>query len=272
MKTRHYDFATPQDATVIARLWKDAFGQPAEDANFFFKNRFRPGDTLVYREEGIAAAMLTLIPARLGVVPGAMLYSGATNSKFRNQGIFAILHDEALAYLKEQGSRFVCVVPRNEEEMQRYLILGYEPRFYRTTKYYPSMTPCPYIQFKNPDAVEFAMLRAEYYSRRTRRLRLLCPEYLLADLRHYGGEVVTFESEGKKAYVAYTIEDQLLHIREMNVSYSPELGASLLSYTGCKEVAVDTDGRRTIVGLYKPLGEDPLPKDFLGHLSLCLDD
>lgn len=268
-----FDFPTSEDIPVLSFMWQTCFGETQEDALFFLKNRFRPGETIILRNgAGMPVSMMTLIPARLNNVAGAYLYGVATHPDYRGQGLMHLLHREAIQYLASQGTRFTCLVPATHSLFSLYAELGYEVRFYRARREYYNLTPCPFIDLHIPSMVDFTAMRSEYLQRLPYRLRLLCPDYLYQELRHYGGDAVSFACPNDKTgYAAYTLSGSTLYLRECNVDFTPELGASLLAYTGCRQITVELPEPGYPIGMYRPLGKDPFPDDFTAYLSLCLD-
>ena len=270
----NFDFPLPTDFPALTHIWEHSFEETREDAHFFLKNRFRPGETLILRNaNGAPVAMLTLIPARLNDVPGAYIYAVATHENYRGQGLMRTLHAEAIRYLKTQGIRFTCLAPASASLFSLYQKLGYKTRFYRSQRAFYNLTPCPFIDLHIPTVVDFTAMRAEYLQRKPYRLRLMCPDYLLQELRHYGGDAVCFPvDDDTMGYAAYTLNGSTLHVRECNVPFTPELAASLLAYTGCRQILLDLPEKDYPVGMYRPIGEDPFPEEFTASMSLCLDE
>ena len=268
-----FDFLTNGDLPALTDLWQQCFRETEEDALFFLQNSFRPGETLLLRYDGRPVSMMTLIPARLQNTEGAYIYAVATHPEYQGRGLMRLLHDEALRCLKTQGVQFTCLVPASVSLFGLYEKLGYVPRFFRSRREYSEISPCQILDFHTPSVVELASLRADYLSRLPYSLRLLCPDYLYQELRHYGGGAVSFQTDGATGYAAYTRNGCVLYVRECSVPFTQPLGSSLLHYTECRRIVLDLPGTDTPVGMYRPLDptRDPFPADFTGHLSLCLD-
>ncbi|MBQ7063449.1 MAG: GNAT family N-acetyltransferase [Firmicutes bacterium] len=267
-----FDFARPEDFPALSVLWQQSLGQTAEDALFYLKNRYRPGELIVIRDRnGAPVSMMTLIPARLNDVPGSFLYAVGTRPDRQGEGLMHSLHQQALDYLESQGMRFVCLAPGSSALFASYAEMGYVTRFYRSERKYVNFSPCPFLDLEIPSEVEFTLMRAAYLQSTNYRLRLMCPEFLLQELRHFGGDVVSYERGDRKNYAAYTLRGDLLHIRELSEPFSADLGATLLAYTGCRQILVDSPRKSIPVGMYRPLGKDPFPRGFTGAMTLCLD-
>ncbi len=267
-----FDFARPEDYPALSLMWQTNFRQTPEDALFFLKNRYRPGELILLRDEfERPVSMMTLIPARLNNLPGTYLYGMATRADRQGEGLMHRLHREALAYLAQQGVRYTCLAPSNGHQFALYRDLGYEIRFYRSERRFYSFTPCPFLDLYTPGEVDFTLMRSQYLQKEPYRLRLMCPDFILQELRHFGGDAVCFTRRDETGYAAYTLEGQTLHIRELSVPFTPELGASLLAYTGCRYILLDEPRPGIPVGMYRPIAKDPFPSDFAGTMSLCLE-
>lgn len=268
-----FDFPSCNDIPALSALWRQCFHETPDDAMFFLKNRFRPGETLLLRDKERPVSMMTLIPARLQDTAGAYIYAVATDPQYQGRGLMRLLHQDALEYLKVQGARFTCLVPASPSLYGLYEKLGYVTRFYRSRQEYCNLTPYETMELRTPSLVEFTALRTDYLSRLPYSLRLLCPDYLYQELRHYGGGAAVFHTNSGQGYAAYTLNGSTLLIRECSAPFTPELGAALLQYTGGGEIVLDLPGKELPVGMYRPLDpqEDPFADDFAGHLSLCLD-
>lgn len=266
-----FDFARPGDYRALSVLWQQCFGQTREDAQFFLKNSYRPGETLLLRDSsGSPVSVITLIPARLQTTPGSFLYAAATKPQLQRNGLMSQLYSLIQDYAASQGSRFLCVAPLNDEIAAALETKGFSYRFYRSDRLYTNLTPCSFLELRTPTAIEFTVMRAAFLQKQRMYLRLMCPDFILQELRHFGGDVVCFDQNGQFGYAAYTLHDHTLHVRECSLPFTTELGASLLAYTGCTSILLNEPGTEIPVGMYKPLGRDPF-HSFQGTMSLCLD-
>ena len=65
------DFARPSDRRELKGIWSACFGGPKEYLDFYYSRRFRPEETLVWREGGCPVAMMTLMDVKIGKSTGA---------------------------------------------------------------------------------------------------------------------------------------------------------------------------------------------------------
>ena len=76
------EFPSWSERAELSRLWQIAFDDQPRAVRFFFQNRFRPEDCLVYRRDGKIAAALYLLPASLKIAGIAYrahyIYAAAT--------------------------------------------------------------------------------------------------------------------------------------------------------------------------------------------------
>ncbi|MBQ5960721.1 MAG: GNAT family N-acetyltransferase [Firmicutes bacterium] len=266
-----FDFARPGDYRTLSAMWQQCFGQTREDAQFFLKNSYRPGETLLLRDpSGTPVSMITLIPARLQNTPGSFLYAAATKPQLQSGGLMSRLFSMTQDYAASQGARFLCAAPSDERIAAALDKHGFTYRFYRSERFIDDLVPYSHYELWTPSAIDFTVMRAAYLQKQRTQLRLMCPDFILQELRHFGGDVVCFEQDGRIGYAAYTLHDHTLHIRECSLPFTDELGASLLADTGCTSILLNESGTEIPVGMYKALGRDPF-HPFQGTMSLCLD-
>ena len=79
-------FAIPSDLPALRALWRECFGDPEAYIDFYFQNRFRCDQTLVWREGGAPVAMLSLLPVSVicggTACPARYIYAVATGKSF----------------------------------------------------------------------------------------------------------------------------------------------------------------------------------------------
>jgi GNAT superfamily N-acetyltransferase len=94
----------PEDAPALKRLWREAFGDPAEYVDFFFSRCFTPERCLAVMQDGEAAAALYLVPYLLpSGRRGSYIYAGAAGNAFRRRGLYRAVMDEALRRADGRG-------------------------------------------------------------------------------------------------------------------------------------------------------------------------
>ncbi len=130
-------FATAEMVNDLKAIWKECFHDEDSYICFYFENRFEPGNTLVWSEDGVPQAMLTLLPAAVsmadGVKPVRYVYAVATKEAMRGRGIAAALLEHAAAYLKKQDTGLI-LVPASRTLFDYYKKQGYETTIEVRTK------------------------------------------------------------------------------------------------------------------------------------------
>lgn len=125
--------ATRDDMPRLNEIWALCFGDGEKFRDFYFRERFRPEETLVYLTDDQLVAMLTMIPVDLWQeeerIPLSMFYAIATHPQYQHQGIASMLMDYATEYQKNQGTKGIAIVPATVELFPFYLRQGYEEFF-----------------------------------------------------------------------------------------------------------------------------------------------
>ncbi|MBE5963219.1 MAG: GNAT family N-acetyltransferase [Lachnospiraceae bacterium] len=122
-------FATAEMVKDLKAIWKECFHDEDSYISFYFENRFEPDNTLVWSEEGVPQAMLTLLPAAVlmadGVKPVRYVYAVATREAMRGRGIAGALLKYAAEYMEKQGTGLI-LVPASRTLFDYYARQGYE--------------------------------------------------------------------------------------------------------------------------------------------------
>ena len=111
-------------------IWKRCFGDSGLYIDDFYLNRYHPDRTLLLLQDGVIAAMLTMLPVSILTAAGrrtegAMLYAIATHPDHQNRGIGRQLVESAHQHLRDCGLGFSLLVPAYEELGDFYRPLGY---------------------------------------------------------------------------------------------------------------------------------------------------
>lgn len=125
----HIGFADDSMVPELMELWMEAFGDEREYVEFYFNNRFREGELLVYVEEGRPVSMLSLLPVILHIgedkIPARYVYAVATAKAYRGRGYAGTLIQEAGTYLKEP----LLLQPADESLVEYYRKMGFREAF-----------------------------------------------------------------------------------------------------------------------------------------------
>lgn len=115
-------------------VWRESFGDPWKYIRFYFKNRYRPEETLLLTENGEIAAMLTLMPMTLAgpgfaVCPTLYLYGYGAGDRWRGSGLGTKLLHAAEEAAAARGADNIILVPANPRLHGYFAVQGYEELF-----------------------------------------------------------------------------------------------------------------------------------------------
>ena len=118
------------DRADLEKIWLACFGGPPEYLDFYYSRRFRPEETLVWRQNGRPVSMLTMMDVTMAGHPGSYIYAVATLPEFRGRGLMRKLDEAACALLKSRGKKFMVLVPAELPLFAMYGRLGYHAAFF----------------------------------------------------------------------------------------------------------------------------------------------
>lgn len=128
-------FADNNDIVDLKKLWHVSFGDDYDYIDFFFKNRFKEKECVVYRENGAPVSMLFVFDCFLpDNHKGKYIYAACTLPQFRAKGIMGKLIKYCSDYFLQSGYDFLCLVPASESLFQYYSRFGFKPFFKQTCK------------------------------------------------------------------------------------------------------------------------------------------
>lgn len=167
VKTEHIVYADDSMIPDLIRLWMEAFGDEREYVEFYFANRFTGKNLLVYRKEGKAVSMISLLPVLLHdngkKIPARYVYAVATQKSCRGRG-----------YARE-------LILRAKQILQEPLLL--EPAGEKLAEYYRKMGFCDAFSVREYDLLKESespqaaheisdLAAAEIYAERSHILQL----------------------------------------------------------------------------------------------------
>lgn len=117
----------------LAALWREAFGDGERETALFFRNRWRPQDTLVMEENGRVVSALYLLPCQMetagGKVQAHYIYGAATLQSFRGRGYMGALVEAAGRAGQARGDYASVLLPGEEGLYEFYRRFGYRTVF-----------------------------------------------------------------------------------------------------------------------------------------------
>ncbi|MCX7714514.1 MAG: GNAT family N-acetyltransferase [Clostridia bacterium] len=133
----------------IKALWKDAFFDSDAAIDFYFSNRHKNENMLVFTENGKVLSMLSMLPLSLyaqgNTFPARYIYAVATLTAFRGRGLSSALLDYAHNYMINQKIFASVLVPASTSLFNFYKKRGYESCFEVDTLTIKKeeLPPCP---------------------------------------------------------------------------------------------------------------------------------
>ncbi len=121
------DHPTSAQIPALKKLWLEAFGDPEDYVERFFRLAFQKDHCLCISSRRRLWAALYWLEA--GAAPGetAYLYAVATDPAHRGQGCFHRLMATAEDHLKARGYKIIALVPGTDQLWGLYQSLGYVP-------------------------------------------------------------------------------------------------------------------------------------------------
>ncbi|WP_312645198.1 GNAT family N-acetyltransferase [Hydrogenoanaerobacterium sp.] len=275
-------FAKPEMLPELKAIWKECFGDADDTIDFYYNKRFRCENTLVWLEQGVPAAMLTLLPAELkqgeAYVPVQYVYAVATRKAHQGRGISSKLLEYANGLIAERGEVLSLLVPAQGELFSFYEKRGYTTTFSiktaELTVEIPARSNVDFV-FTNIAAHEYKQLRDAAFDREGYlRWDETAIAYALDENQFNGGFACKIMSQyGQAAALCYKIKD-MLFVRETTLSADamPAALEALALQHGCVHITVRLPAYSTCSGELRPFGMTSKPlQTCAGYLNLVLD-
>ncbi|MCI9394207.1 MAG: GNAT family N-acetyltransferase [Oscillospiraceae bacterium] len=128
--------AHPSDLPAFSALWELAFQDGPEVSRFVFEKLVHPEHVYLAEEDGRLLAILSAVPGQVEDARGSYFYGLATQPEAQGCGLMTQLMDHVCGLLRDQGQKFVCLVPASESLFGYYAQRGFETAFYRLTGTY----------------------------------------------------------------------------------------------------------------------------------------
>lgn len=143
--------------TVVWDMWKTCFGDPDNYMELYFKDKYRPQNTLIYHEGEKAVASLQMLPYSFtfhGIeIPSLYLSGVCTLPEYRKRGYTRALLIEGFNVARERGVPLMFLVPQEQWLMNLYAKYGFAQTFDPGEKELPSLKK---IVEDHPDDIEGA--------------------------------------------------------------------------------------------------------------------
>ena len=229
----------PRDTGRLRQLWQQAFGDPEEFLDAFFRTGFSPDRCRCVYEDDALAAMLYWFDCLFDGQRIAYLYAVATDRSYQKKGCCRALMEDTHRHLRALGYAGCVLVPRSQALFAMYGKLGY------TTCGYVSEFVCnagEAILLRPVNAEEYAALRRQYLPQKG----VVQEGAALALLMTYSGFYA-----GENCLAAAYPENGKLTVCEL--LGDPAASAGLVAALGYPEGKVRIPGKDTPFAMYRPL-------------------
>lgn len=239
------------DLMHLKDLWQQAFGDPSDAIEAFFRTGFSPDRCNYVLENGIPVSALYWFDCSLNGHKFAYLYAIATAKAHRGKGHFRRLMEDTHNILKNQGYAGAVLVPAEKSLFSLYETLGY--RYAATNREFACKaadTPVPLSQI---DARQYEALR---------------PQYLPAGSILQTGAALDYYAtygqfyKGADFLLACSLQEGALQTAE--ILGNTTLCGNILCALGAPTGSFRTPGRGKAFGMYYPFTENCPTPDYLG--------
>lgn len=126
-------FAVSADTPAVIDLWNRCFGDDPAFTEWFFRNRYRPEETLLLFEEKDLCAMVQMLPYTLKTEEKTYavtyIYGACTAPEHRRKGLMAQLLAESFRIDRQKGRAASVLIPAEPWLFDFYKKYGYETAF-----------------------------------------------------------------------------------------------------------------------------------------------
>jgi len=254
--------AKQEDIPALTRLWMESFQDEEAGVNRFMEARFRPEQTLLYREGGAVEAALYLLEGALRTAagqayPAYYIYAACTRPHSRSRGYMGMLLEAAAEQGIKDGKSFLALVPASEGLFRYYGQRGFTTAFSKKElcigRQQLQRIAAPGAVSCQPSATAMAALWGWAFEGIDCFLwDAVALDYALSYHGQYGGKAVFCEKEGQlSAFALFCEEEGACLVTECCAPEGsfPRLAALLLEQT-------DLDFFRLQLPLCFPLSAD----------------
>ncbi|MDR3350121.1 MAG: GNAT family N-acetyltransferase [Prevotellaceae bacterium] len=221
----------------LKNIWRACFNDSDRYIDFYFSERYRSENTLVYCKAGRGAAMMTLLPATV-VTPhkefaARYVYAVATLPEFRNKGFSFALAQQADEQARAENCALEIVAPATPELFPFYARQGFSTVFYRRVVKFSAEEIAPEEALEGAplsEAGTFFNLRERYFAQGCFFVRWdsAALSYILKESRLLQGDVYYFSQGDDEGYAVTAPSGDALLLKE--VALTPALAPAALYF------------------------------------------
>ena len=237
-------FAVPADAPDVRGLWDIAFGEDADFNDWYFKNKFDTGNTLLSFCDGTLAAMVQMPVYEIkGIGRLTYIYGAATRPDLRGRGIMTRLIEKSFALDKQNGMAGSMLIPADKGLFAFYKRLGYSEAFFVRNSIY---TAAP-AEMRRADKSDTALLNRIYET------SLLDLPHPVRDEGYWHSQIDMFNALGGYVYTdgkayAFGMEDGIQELMGQNAG---ELAAGIALKLKKPAIKAAEQGGDTSLGMVR---------------------
>ncbi|MDR2359426.1 MAG: GNAT family N-acetyltransferase [Prevotellaceae bacterium] len=221
----------------LKNIWRACFNDADTYIDFYFSERYRPQNTLVYCKAGRGVAMMTLLPVTV-VTPheeftARYVYAVATLPEFRNNGFSFDLAQQADEQARAANCALEIVVPATPELFHFYARQGFSTVFYRRVVKFSVDEIVP-VNILNgiplQEAETFFALRERYFASGGFFVRWDSEalQYTLKESRLLQGGVYYFSQDDDEGYIVVEPKGDAVLLKE--IALTPALAPAALYF------------------------------------------
>lgn len=248
MKTDH---PSSRHMPQLRTLWQDAFGDPDDFLNSFYRTAYSPDRCLCIFSEDQVAAVLYWIDCSLDGRKLAYIYAVVTRPDFRGQGLCRKLLSDTHTLLTSRGYAGTLLVPQKESLRQMYAGMGYRD----------AGGLCEFRCVAGADAVSLRAVGPEEFA--ALRRTLLPPHSVLQETRGLAflGEQLQFYA-GADFLLAAFCENGVVHGVEL--LGRPDAAPGIVRALGCSQGIFRLPGNEKPFAMFHPLMPAAVCPEYFG--------
>lgn len=238
------------DMDALKALWQEAFDDPPDFTELFFREGFSPDRHMYVEQNGQLAGALYWFDCLWQGKKLAYIYGVAVAKKFRGQGLSCQLMKMTHDHLRERGYYGAVLVPAEVGLFSMYEKLGYRG-FYPVEK--TMVLPGAPVALQQLDKAQYAVLRRKSLPEGGILQEGAALDFLAGYNRFYAGD---------KCLFAASQEENTLYIQEFlgNVEQLPGVVAAL----GAKSAKVRLPGGSKPFAMYYGFTDDRQVPSYFG--------
>lgn len=248
------EYSAPALEEQLKELWQEAFGDPREYVDLFFRVAYSPRRCRVVLEEGRVLGAVYWLDCSCRGRKLAYIYALAVRSHCRGRGIGSAALDDVQGLLEQLGYAATVLVPGSQTLRDYYEKRGYRP--FGSIREFLCTGAAEEVQLRRITAEDYALQRRELLSFLEKGPVLQEGEnlaLLAAQCRFYAGQNFLL--------AARTQEDTLVGVELLG---DPRTAPGILQTLGYSQGTFRTRGEGMPFAMFRPLVPEAEPPTYFG--------